>query len=722
MPAAAVTAPSPEAPPGLAPRPAPPARPPLRLTRPGADATFTVAVAALLSAVALKGGGGLSLGPLTTVSMALQLVGGVLGALALLLGGSRRLHGGLTLALFALLTGITIASVSWAVQPSDAWLEGARTLSYLATFGGGRALRRLAPQRRAGRLGGGRLAAVFICGYALASKVFPATLSPDETYARLREPFGYWNAVGLMAAMGVPGCLWLGARRHGHGALNALAYPALGLLLVALLLAYSRGSLLAMGLGVAVWMAVVPLRLRALAVLVPGGIGAGLVATWAFHQDALSKDKVPLDLRTSAGHELGVALLALVLVLLAVGLIATFAASRQAPSARLRRRAGIAALVVVALVPFAVAGKLALSDRGLGGSISHSWTQLTDPDASTPANDPGRLTAVGSVRARYYDQALKIYKEHKLEGAGAGGYATARARFRVDGYAVRHAHGYPFQTIADLGLLGLLTSLALTGAWLTAAVRNIGLTPRRLRAGAEPFTPERVGLATLATIAFIFGVHSAVDWTWFVPGTCVPALLCAAWVAGRGDHRLAPVMPATASLALRERLRIGARNRLALGAAAGVVLIALAFAWATWQPLRSVRAGDDALELVVERKNDAAREAAQRARDRDPLSIEPLFVLSVVAQQARDQRAARGYLEQAVQLQPRNAASWLALAQYDLDRGDPKQALKSLGAALYLDPRSVQAVTLFFQATRATGATAVVPPGGAQAAPPTATP
>jgi hypothetical protein len=31
-----------------------------------------------------------------------------------------------------------------------------------------------------------------------------------------------------MAALGVPGCLWLAARRTGHAAVGALAYPVLG--------------------------------------------------------------------------------------------------------------------------------------------------------------------------------------------------------------------------------------------------------------------------------------------------------------------------------------------------------------------------------------------------------------------------------------------------------------------------------------------------------------
>ena len=55
-------------------------------------------------------------------------------------------------------------------------------------------------------------------------------------------------------------------RKAAHlAALNALAYPALGLLLVGLLLAYSRGSVLAMAIGCALWFILVPLRLRGVA-------------------------------------------------------------------------------------------------------------------------------------------------------------------------------------------------------------------------------------------------------------------------------------------------------------------------------------------------------------------------------------------------------------------------------------------------------------------------
>ncbi len=40
-----------------------------------------------------------------------------------------------------------------------------------------------------------------------------------------------------------------------------------------------------------------------------------------------------------------------------------------------------------------------------------------------------------------------------------------------------------------------------------------------------------------------FGVSSAIDWTWFVPGVAVPALVAAGWLAGRGPlwERAAPL-------------------------------------------------------------------------------------------------------------------------------------------------------------------------------------
>ena len=94
--------------------------------------------------------------------------------------------------------------------------------------------------------------------------------------------------------MGVICCMWLGARRRGHALLSALAYPACGVLLLTLLLAYSRGALVALAVGAVLWLAIVPLRLRGASVLLAGMLGAGAVAAWDFSRHALSDENIPL--------------------------------------------------------------------------------------------------------------------------------------------------------------------------------------------------------------------------------------------------------------------------------------------------------------------------------------------------------------------------------------------------------------------------------------------
>ncbi len=666
----------------------------IAVPRVGVASLATVAFTALLAAVALEGEGGLQLGPLTTVEIALQVVAGVAAAGALLLGGhTRRVYGALPLGLFAVLVALTAASIGWAIEPGDAWIEANRTLAWCAVFALGVALVRLWPERWPALTGGMIGAALVICGYAVLTKVFPGALSADETYARLREPFGYWNSVGLMAAMAAPACLWLGARRSGHAALNALAYPALGLLVVACLLAYSRGSLLAMGAGCAVWFAVVPLRLRGASVFGIGGLGGLFVGLWAFGQDALSNDRVPLDERTAAGHELGVLLVVMLAILLVAGLAVNFALAERAPSLPARRRAGAVVAASVALLPIVLAGSLALSERGLAGSISKAWDDLTNPAASTPANDPTRLTAIGSVRARYWNEALQIWEANKAVGVGAGGYRTARPRYRDDTLNVRHAHGYLVQTMSDLGLVGLAVSLALLAAWLAGAARTTG--PWRGPARAT-FTPERIGLLTMCAVVVVFGVHSLIDWTWFVPGNVVPALLCAGWVAGRGPL----TEPVGARRPWRERLELSVRRPVAVGAAVAAIVVAGVSAWATYGPQRSVNAANDALEALEAGRVPEARADIRRARNADPLSTNPLYAGSTVELSAGNTEGARRRLEEAVRLHPSTAEPWLRLAQFELDHDHPQAALRRIGPALYLDPRSATVQATWLEASR----------------------
>ncbi len=51
--------------------------------------------------------------------------------------------------------------------------------------------------------------------------------------------------------------------------------------------------------------------------------------------------------------------------------------------------------------------------------------------------------------------------------------------------------------------------------------------------------------------------------------------------------------------------------------------------------------------------------------------------------------------------QPSSTDAWLRLAQFELDRGDPQAALRAVGPALYLDPRSQAVQQLWLASSRA---------------------
>jgi hypothetical protein len=647
---------------------------------------LALALAAAIMASAFVARGGSQLERTTWTEVGLMLGGAGLAALALVLprraGAPERLRGAWALAAFALLAAFTTASLTWSLTPNDSWQESSRTLAYLATMVAGAALARLAPRRWSALLGGVLIGSMGIVGWALLTKVFPAALAPDEPFARLRPPFDYWNSVGLAAALMIVPLLWLAVRRSGHAAFNALAWPGLGLAIVCMLLSYSRGALLATGIALALWLAIVPLRLASVVVI--GAVTAVTVpvVAWAFAQDGLTLDNPPLALRVDAGLELGALLLLLIVALLVAGLAVGFLAAHHPPGERMRARASRVLVGALVVVPAVAILMLANAPGGIDGQVSKAWKQATDPTANTPSNTPSRLTATSSVRSRYWREALDVHARNPWLGGGAGSYATLRLRYRKNDIAVRHAHGYVVQTLADLGWAGLGLSLLATFAWLWAAARAIGL---RRRDRGLPWDAERIAMVAAAGVVIVFGVHSAVDWTWFVPGNIVPALLCAGWVVARGPlrERLSP-LPAEP-----ERVR----NAGPLAAGALVAAVGVVAAYSAIQPVRSVHAENAAYQRLAEGQLPQAISIARIAHDRNPLALDPLFDIASLERLRGNTAAARRELEAAVHLEPANPEPWRRLGEFRRKvLHDTKGALEAYQAAYFLDPRSQQSI------------------------------
>jgi hypothetical protein len=663
-----------------------------RPSRATPDLIFGLGLGAALCIVVFVATGGTDLGPNTWTQIVLLLVGAALAALVLLKGASGPAWGGVTLALFAAVAALTALSIAWSVQPDTSWLEANRTLSYLAAFGGAIALARLFPERWPGVIGAIAMLATVASFYGLLVKAFPATFDPQETLGRLIAPLDYWNATGLISALGLPACLWAGARGASGRLLRGLSVPAIALCLTVVVLSYSRSALLASIVGVGCWFAFVPTRLRGALILALGAAGAAVLAGWALLHHPLTHDSIVLASRTSAGHTFGIVLVLIVIALCVAGGAAAVALDRFALPSDARRRLGTGLVALVIVVPLAAGvSLLATSSRGVTGEISHLWSTATSTTARVGDN-PGRLGELASSRARDFSEGMKIGEHALLKGVGALGFATARRQYH-DFYSVQHAHSYVIETFADFGLIGIALNLALLVAWGLAAARPLGI-----RGGGVPAErlPERAGMFTLLAVVLAFGAHSLIDWTWFIPGVALPALFCAGWLAGRGPLA-APVGRRAHARSLTKHPAVGA----ALAGLAAVVLLA---AWTVWQPLRSADAASAAITAATRGDMGSALSNARAAVSRDPLALPPRFELSAIYSAAGDERAARAALLDATDVQPKNFQSWLQLAGYDLQHGQPRLALRSLKKTLSLNVNSIQAGLEVAQANAAIAA------------------
>jgi hypothetical protein len=281
------------------------------------------------------------------------------------------------------------------------------------------------------------------------------------------------------------------------------------------------------------------------------------------------------------------------------------------------------------------------------------------------------LTQLGSSRPVYWRQGLDVGAHNLVKGAGELGFGVARLRYTTEALKADQAHSYLIQTFADLGLIGVVLTLALLVAWCRAALRS--LAPRLpWRALTDAEAAERRGLVALAAVVVMFGIQSMLDFTFYFAGVTIPALLCAGWLAGRGPLR-APVG--------RRAKRISVLSRPGAGAVVtGLVALAFMGAWVMWQPLRSVQAVN-ASETDPHNAFSHARDAVSA----NPLALDPHLRLAALYQSIGDVARARAEYLRATTLQPSNPQPWLWLAAFYEQTGHPQLAIVSAQRVFALD-------------------------------------
>ncbi|HWD85434.1 MAG TPA: O-antigen ligase family protein [Solirubrobacteraceae bacterium] len=644
-----------------------------------ADLILGVLVAAGLTVLAGTATSGSELTPNTWAEIALVTIGAILAGALIIRRRTVTGWAAVAVAAFAALALLTGLSMAWSIVPDLSWLEAARTTAYLAAFAGAVAVARLLPDRWHAVLAVLGATAVLLAGWALVVKVFTLGAGGQPQYGRLLAPFGYWNATGLIAGMGMPALLWAGSRREARRLTRALALPGLSVLGAVVILSYSRTALAATLVGLFVPLLFMRSRLRALLLLGLAVIGAGVISAWALGDGSLTSDHVALAARRSADGTFGLVLVVAVIALGAAGFGITIAVDRISLSTRVRRLVNRALLGAVALMPFLLVAALAASSRGLTGEISHVWNTLTSSQA-TVGDKASRLVDLANSRPRYWRQALSVADQHLLAGSGAGSFGIAHLRYptaTLTSTNAQHAHSFVFETLSDLGLLGLAVSLMALLSWAMATRATLS---SRAAAAAEP---ERDALWIMLGIVLAFGFSSSVDWSWFYPGLAVPALICAGWLAGR-SVAVARGQPSPRGPARQLSQRPGAIASLT------VVLIAtIGLLWGIWEPLRSADAANAGINAMISGHAGDAIADARSAAAADPLSLQPLQELSAFLGAVGDQPAARAELVKATTIQPQNPQPWSWLGTYELQRGQFGPALRAFRQAATLDITNV---------------------------------
>jgi O-antigen ligase len=618
----------------------------------------TVAVAAAYVAVAASGGGYSA-----TFQAGAALLVWWLVALGLLtrwlpLGPvpGAALAAGLCLAGYALMAGL---SAAWASDDGATFTELTRGLSYLGTF----ALVVLLSARLGARpwLNGLAIGLVAVAALALGSRLEPSWFPNQElgvflpaARARLSYPVNYWNGLGACMAGAVVLLTWLGAAARTRPG-RAAAVGLLPIPIVVIFLTSSRGGAAAAAFGLVVLLVAAPGRVQALAGALVGGAGGAALVALTAARSSIVDGRLGTPAADHQGHQLLVA--SLVTVLVAAGVRALVdrpvgLIRLPVPSRRVLLAGAAAALAAVAIA----VGALASSGR---------FDRFTKPPSGAAQPQAGLVTShftsdSGSGRYQFWQSAWKAFEEQPVHGIGAGAYESWWARTATISYAIRDAHSWFVESLAELGIVGGLLALGFVLSGAAAGIR------RRLAAARS--APELGGALALLAAGTL---SAAIDWTWELPAAFLLLLVAVALLTGpaTGDREAGPTR--------------GGRlwwTGTVLVSAIGIVVGVMAL-------VTQVKLGDS---RDAARRGDLveAGHAADAAIAVQPWAAAPRLQRALVDERAGDLKGALSAGNDAIQRAPDDWRLWITAARFRTKAGDVPGAERALEKARTLNPRA----------------------------------
>ena len=295
--------------------------------------------------------------------------------------------------------------------------------------------------------------------------------------------------------------------------LRVAAAAACALLGAGVYLSYSRGALAAVGIGLIVLLAAVPLLSQLRAALL--GLGAGAIpSACAAALPGVAALRGTDAARTRDG-----------LVMLVVLLLATAAAALISSRVIAAERRGALR-----------GGRLAIADRlpaiaGIAAAVCIAGLVLAGLEERAASSErgeptPTRFVSVSSRRYEYWRVAVQSIGREPVLGIGAGGFRVTWRKERRVPDPVNEVHSLELEMATELGVPGLLL-LALFLGGIALAARQALATRAPLAAGA-------------CAVSSAWLLHASIDWDWQMPAVTLPVLVLAGGLLAASEVRAPP--------------------------------------------------------------------------------------------------------------------------------------------------------------------------------------
>jgi len=544
----------------------------------------------------------------------------------------------IALAALTAFLGWSALSLLWTTDRPQTVLELERLSIYVAGLA---ALLFVVRRESVPWLLGGLTAGIAVtCSVGLARRLFQDVFGQPEPRihdaSALYEPVGYSNALGDLAAVGVLLCVAFIVHSRRPPA-RAVAAGTCVVLFAALALSLSRGAWLALGVGILAAVALAPRRVAFVGWLLAPAVPGAAVVALGLRADALLTRGASEPDAVSDGHRLA----------LAIGVLALVAAALAALGPKLVPRRRVTAPVgriVLGLGLLAALLLIAVSIRAGGPSelAARAENAFRSPPRST---EPSQrfFSLSGGRRDRYWSVAREDFESRPLVGSGSGTFGRYWLEHRPVGKFVRDAHSLYLETLAELGVVGLILLVVALATPVTAAVSARG----------EPLVPAALGAYA------VYLVHE-------MPVPTMAALVCGASLLLAGSRAVSRRTPRS--------IRAGALGlALTLGALSFMGLIGNSAAASSEQALF---AGD------LERAETHAR----RAMTWTPWAADPWLFLARAQLGRGDRDAARKSFDRALELDQGNWLLWYerGLASMGSERR------RSFAEASRLNPRDMR--------------------------------